>query len=219
MSDIFREVDEEVRQDQAIAFWNKYQNLIVALAALAIVVAGGWRYWQYRQQQAASAADQRYQAAALLSRDGKTDEALKEFDALAKEAPRGYAMLSRMRAAAEAAVKDKAAGVKAFDALASDSSADPLFRDVARLRAAMLRVDDADRKEMEDRLTPLAAAGAAFRSSARELLALVAIRDNDFDTAGKWLDEIVTDNDAPATLKQRADAFLGIVRSDRQPGK
>ena len=31
MSDIFKEVDEEVRRDQALAFWNKHQNNLIAL--------------------------------------------------------------------------------------------------------------------------------------------------------------------------------------------
>jgi len=34
MTDIFQEVDEEVRRDKAAEFWKKYQNLIFAGAAL-----------------------------------------------------------------------------------------------------------------------------------------------------------------------------------------
>lgn len=219
MSDIFREVDEEVRQDRALAFWNKYQTPILILAVLIVIASGGWRFWQAQQQKAAEAADEKFQAAMVLSQDGKRAEALAGFEALAKDGPKGYATLARLRAAGELALTDKAAAIKAYDALGADASLDPLFRDDARLRAALIRVDGADRKEMEERLTPLAAGGATFRSSARELLALVAMRDNDFDAAGRWLDQIVTDNEAPATLKQRADAFLGLVRSERKPGK
>jgi hypothetical protein len=32
MSDIFQEVDEEVRRDKAAEFWKKYQNQILAAA-------------------------------------------------------------------------------------------------------------------------------------------------------------------------------------------
>ncbi len=30
MSDIFQEVDEEVRRDKALEFWTKYQNYLLA---------------------------------------------------------------------------------------------------------------------------------------------------------------------------------------------
>ncbi len=41
MSDIFQEVDEDVRRDKAAEFWKKYQNVILAAAAL-VVLAAGW---------------------------------------------------------------------------------------------------------------------------------------------------------------------------------
>ncbi|MFV0280388.1 MAG: hypothetical protein ACK5JM_06460, partial [Rhodoblastus sp.] len=83
----------------------------------------------------------------------------------------------------------------------------------------MIRVDDADMKEIEERLAPLAAAGEPFRASARELLALAALKFGDLEAAGRWLDQIVIDAQSPADMKQRAEAFLGLVRSDRKPAK
>jgi hypothetical protein len=219
MSDIFREVDEEVRQDRAVEYWRKYQNFILVAAALVVVGSGAWKFWQTEQLKAAGAADEKFQAAIALSRDGKSAEAEAAFVDLAKNGPKGYAAMAAMRAAAELAGRDRKAAVQAFDKLANDSSLDPLLRDNARLRAAMIRVDDADRAEIENRLGPLAAAGAPFRSSARELLALAAMHAGDMDAAGRWLDQIVTDNQAPAELKQRAEAFLGIVRSGRKPAQ
>lgn len=44
MADIFREIDEEIRQDRALAVWNKYQNVIIAVAVLIVVAAGGWKF-------------------------------------------------------------------------------------------------------------------------------------------------------------------------------
>ena len=45
MTDIFQEVDEEVRRDKAAEFWKKYQNLILAGAVLigAMFVFYAWR--------------------------------------------------------------------------------------------------------------------------------------------------------------------------------
>ncbi|NJL09061.1 MAG: tetratricopeptide repeat protein, partial [Methylacidiphilales bacterium] len=56
MSDIFREVEEEVRREKLRALWDKYGGLVLALAvAIVIGVAGwrGWEWWQHRQAEAA----------------------------------------------------------------------------------------------------------------------------------------------------------------------
>lgn len=217
MADIFREVDEEVRQDQALAIWQKYQNLIIGLAIVIVLAAGGWKFWQAQQLKAAYSADEKLHAAMALSAQDKPQEAEAAFLALAKNAPAGYAAIARLRAAAELAVRDRKGAVAAFDAIGADAGFDPLFRDVARLRAGMIRVDDADMKEIEERLTPLAAAGQPFRSSARELLGLAALKFDDLDKAGRMFDQIVTDQESPAAMKQRAEAYLGLVRSDTKP--
>ena len=85
------------------------------------------------------------------------------------------------------------------------------------MRAAMLRIDDADQKEIEDRLTRLTQAGATFRNTARELLAVAALKREDYESAGRWLDAIVVDAQAPQGTRQRAEALLGLVSGAAKP--
>jgi hypothetical protein len=89
------------------------------------------------------------------------------------------------------------------------------MQDVARLRAAMLRIDQADGAELKRRLEPLAQTGAPFRNSARELLAYAALKAQDYEAAGRWLDQIVVDLQAPAGLRQRAETLLGLVAASK----
>ena len=44
MSDIFQEVDEEVRRDKAVEFWTKYQNSFSPLALLIVLATAGYRF-------------------------------------------------------------------------------------------------------------------------------------------------------------------------------
>lgn len=71
MSDdsLFREVDEEVRQERFKKLWAQYGNLIVAVCLIVVVgVAGfkGWQYWQVKQ--AEEAGDAFFDAAKLPAR-------------------------------------------------------------------------------------------------------------------------------------------------------
>ncbi len=213
MTEFFREVDEDVRRDRVVRLWTKYRYLLIALAVLVVAGTGGWRLYGHYRDEAAQAASAKYEAAAQLSRDGKSTEATAAFDALSKTAPKGYASIARLRAADERAASDPQAAIKAYEALAADPSFDPVFKDFAKLRAAMLRVDSDDPLDFERKFAPLASDSFPYHHQIRELLGLAALKRNAFDTAGNWFDGIVSDTRAPAGIHMRAQALLGLVQS------
>jgi hypothetical protein len=216
MSDIFREVDEEVRRDQAAQVWARYQNWFIALAVLVVAATAGWRLYDHYRTKQAEEAGAKYEAALTLARDGKAPEAEGAFEQIARGGPKGYALLARLRDAAELSGRDTTAAVKAYDAIAADGTIDPLFQNLARLRAALLRLDEADAKEIEGRLGPMTASDNPFRYSAREALAVAALKHDDYDTAGRQLDTIVVDPQAPPSMRQRAEAMLALVRAGKR---
>ena len=71
MSDIFNEVDEEVRRERLQALWKRYGNLILAILILAVAAVGGWRGYQYWEAKKAAAAGAAYDAAVTLADEGK----------------------------------------------------------------------------------------------------------------------------------------------------
>ncbi|PZU85101.1 MAG: hypothetical protein DI527_21850 [Chelatococcus sp.] len=212
MADIFREIDEEVRRDKAAELWRKYGWLISALAVLAVLGVAGWQFWQHRENQAAQAVGARFEAALKSSRDGNSDEAEKILGELAANPPAGYRQLARFRLAAEIAKQDPAGAATAFDAIANDASLAPLYRDLARLRAGMLRVDLVPYAEIKAALEPLATPQGVWRHSAREFLGIAALKANLFEDAGRWFDAIVTDPQSPPVLRQRTELYLTLVR-------
>ena len=215
MSDIFKEVDEEVRRDKAVEVWEKYQNLILAAALLIVLATAAWRGWTWWQEKQAQEAGARYEAALELDRAGKGAEAEQAFSDIAAKGPAGYAQLAKLRGAAAMAKSKPEEAVKLYDQLAGDATLDPLFRDLAKLRAATLRLDAADAAETARRLEPLAEAGQPFRSTARELLGAKALALGDYERAAKYLDMIVVDSAAPPSLRQRAELLLGLVRAGK----
>ncbi|MGA9488405.1 MAG: hypothetical protein WBV25_15220, partial [Methylocella sp.] len=173
----------------------------------------------YYRDQAAEAANTKFEAAVQLARDGKSTEAAAAFDALSKTAPKGYASLARLRAAGELAVSDPQAAIKAYDALADDGSFNAGFRDFAKLRAAILRLDSDDPMDFERRYAPLASDNFPYHHQIRELLGLAALKRNAFDSAGRWFDGIISDTRSPAGVRMRAGALMGLVQSSLVPSE
>lgn len=212
MSDIFREVDEDVRRDRMAAFWARYGNLVIGLAVLVVLATAGWRWYQWDQQKKAEAVGARFEEALKASREERGTDAEKTLSEIIASAPAGYRQVARFRLAAETAKGDPAAGASAFEALANAGDVDPVWRDLARLRAAMIKVDSASYAEVKPLLEPLASATGAWRHSARELLGVAALKAGASDEAGRWFDSVLTDAQTPAALRSRVDLYLALVR-------
>src|SRR6266436_88694 len=211
MSELFDEVDEDVRRDQLKKLWEQYSIYIVAGALLIIAAVGGWRGYQYLEAKKAAEAGVAFDKAVELSEQNKHAEAEAAFTDLAAKAPSGYRVLARLRAAAEVVSRDPQAAAKLYDDIAADRSVGATERDLARVRAAGLLLETTSYPGMLQRLEPASAPGATFGHTARELLALSAWRANETAAARQWLDLIANDGETPPSLRSRAEALQGLL--------
>jgi hypothetical protein len=211
VSELFDEVDEEVRREQLKRLWDKYSLYFIALMVLVVAAVGGWRGYQYLEGKKAAEAGATFEKAVELSEQGKHAEAETAFADLATKAPSGYRTLARLRAAAEASARDPKAAAKLYDDIAADSGVGSEWRDLARIHAAGLLVDSANYAEIQQRLETSAEPKSTFRHSAREMLALSAWRNNDMTATRKWLDAIAEDGETPPGLRSRAEALQALL--------
>lgn len=209
-NEFIREVDEEYRRDRIAQIWKRYNGVIIALAILVIGAVGGWRYWQHYQRTQAEAASARFQEALRLDQENKDEEAAQALRGLTADAVGGYRLLARFRLAAEIGQQSPEDGAKAFDALASDGGVPGVLQDLARLRAAMLRLDT-DAAAAQTALERLASPSNPWRHTAREMLGLAALKRSDYDGAGRWFDQIAADREAPQHLRSRLEIYTAIV--------
>ncbi len=211
MSELFDEVDEEVRREQLKKLWDRYSLYIIAAAILIVAAVGAWRGYQYLESQKAAEAGKAFNAAIELSEQNKHAEAEAAFNKLATTAPAGYRMLARLRAAAEVATRDPRAGAKLYDEIADDPGIGTIERDLARVRAGALLVDSESYQNMLKRLEAATKPDAPFRHTARELLALSAWHANDTAAARQWLDMIASDGETPSAMRSRAEALQALL--------
>ena len=211
MSELFDEVDEEVRREQLKKLWDRYSIYIIAAALLIIAAVGGWRAYQYLEAKKAAEAGAAFDAAVELSEQNKHAEAEAAFNKLATSAPSGYRMLAKLRAAAEVAARDPQAGARMYDDIAADRTVGAEQQELARIRAAGLLLDAASYPSMLQRLEVATKPDATFRHTARELLALSAWRANDTAAARQWLDMIANDAETPSAMRSRAEALQALL--------
>ncbi|HML08093.1 MAG TPA: tetratricopeptide repeat protein [Xanthobacteraceae bacterium] len=211
MTDIFQEVDEEVRREQLKKLWERYGSYIIAACLLVIVAVGAWRGYEWWETKKAAEAGAAFEQAVTLAESGKQQEAEAAFAKLAVDGSAGYRVLARLREAAELARTDRKAAVNAYDEIAADRSVGQVIQDLAALRAAFLLVDSASYADMRGRLEPQTGSERTFRHSARELLALSAWKQGDVGAARQWTDMIMTDPQTPSGTRSRAEILSELV--------
>jgi hypothetical protein len=211
MSDIFREVDEDIRRDQLKKLWDRTAPYVIGAAVLIVVATAGYRGWEYWQERQAQSSGDRFVAAVQLSDDGRTAESIAALESLVADGTGGYPILARFRIATEKArAGDIEGAVAEFDTIAA-GNAPAEMRAMARLRAAILLVDTASLAELETRVGDLAATGTPWRHTAREVLGLAAWRSGDYEGARMHFDSLVADQEAPQDLRQRVQLLLALV--------
>ena len=210
MSDIFREVDEEVRREKLNQLWERHSNLIVAVALLIVLGVAGWRGYEWWELRKSAESGSQFEAAVALAEAGKQAEAQEAFAKIAKDGSSGYRVLARFREGAELAKTDPAAAARIYGSLAADSGLDRTLRDLATVREGLILVDTAPLAELTGKLEPLTTADRPFRHTARELLALSAWRNGDAAAAKRWLDLIATDAETPAGTRARMEVLMTL---------
>ena len=212
MSDIFREIDEELRRDNLQQLWARYGRYVIGLAVLAVLATGavmGWREYQLHQREAEG---MRYEAALELARQGKNSDAAEAFAVLAQNASGGRAALSRL---AEGVAKGRAGdidgAIAAYDQLAADTSADSLFRDIATLLSARYMLDKGDPKAVIARLAPLTSATSPWHGLALELTATAELKAGDTAKARTDFEALAKDNSVSQGVRQRATEMQAAI--------
>ena len=213
MSDVFREVSEDLRREQLKKLWQRFGRYLIAGAVLIVIIVAAYQYFQSVQERQAAESGDRYQAAADLYADGELEAAEAGFLALAEDGHGGYPTLALMAVGnIRAEQGDLAGAAEAFDAVAADNDTETTLRDAARIRAAYFLVDTAPLSEIRQRLEPFAEAGNPYRVVALEIMALSAVQAEEYDLALEWVVEMVSDpTTSQGTIARASTLFTYIL--------
>jgi hypothetical protein len=212
LTDLFSEIEQDLRREQAKQLWEKY-GIYLAGAALAVILIAsavvGWRAWEKSRAEASST---RYDEVLAAAAKQKPEEAAKALGEFANGATSGYAAMARMHQAAFLATAgDAKAAVAVYDQVAGQSGLSAIMKGMATIKAALLLVDTATYDEMNARLGSLDEASNPWRNNARELLGLSAYKSGKYAEAAVSFAAIISDPAATAGLRDRAHVMQALL--------
>jgi hypothetical protein len=213
VTDIFEEVEEQLRSE-------RYRNLAiqvfpwaVGLAVIALVAALGYWGWDTYRTRQSNKASEDYAAAMDMLPKGDTLKAYARFGEVAKAPSRTYKSLALMQQAA-IRLQANATGdaVKLFDQAAA-TAPDPVIGDLARLKSALALMDTAPYAAMEERLKPLTEEKRPYRAAAFEALAMAKLQAGKAKDARGDFVVLTLMPGAPESVRQRAQEALALIDS------
>lgn len=223
MSDVFREVNEDLRREQLKQLWKRYGIYLIGAAVLIVVVVAGSQILQSMEQSRSAESGDRYQAALDLYLDGDLVAAEAAFVELVEDGYGGYPTIALMAAAAvRAELGDTEGAIAAFERVANDNGADQELRNVALIRAALLLADTETPEQILERVSPFLEVGSPYRALALEALAVAAINTEEYDRALAWVidmteDPYVQNNNAVLTRASILFTYITARQAELAP--
>jgi hypothetical protein len=213
-----REVDEELRKDQAAALWKRWGVAIAVAVVAGLLLLAGYLFWQHRQREAAGREGEKLQTVwddLAAQRLDKTAAPLAE---LASSKADGYRAIALFTQADLLLQKNDLRGAAAkFAAIAADDTLDDPFRHLALVRQTTAEFDTLKPDQVISRLRGVAVPENAYFGSAGELVALAYLKQGRRDLAGRLFGQVAQNEKVPATIRQRAVQMAGVLGVDAVP--
>ena len=214
MSDIFDEVDEDLRHERYKKLWEKFGPYVIGVAVLIVAVTAGYEGYRYWKQERAIEESDRYLAEIGLIDDGNKQEALSNLQALALESSGGYQALALFHAGSlKLDEGDPTGAMETFDSLFRNSSAPALLRQLAGVKAANLALDLEPYEQVALRLAPMLAEDHPFRLSALEIAGLNAQRAGKLKEAEDFYQAILDDPGAINSMRSRVNELMTLLKA------
>lgn len=209
-----REVDEAVRQDQLLTFWQRYGRWLVVLLIAGLAAFGGWLYWQHYSKTQSEAVSEQMDKVLATAIGGGTPDA-KQVEELTKASQPGYRASALLMQAGVAARKgDTKGAIAGYKAMAADTSLDQPYRDLALIRQTAMEFETLKPQQVVDRLKPLAVEGAPWFGSAGEMVAIAYMKMGKPDLAGPMFAAMAKDENVPQSIRSRARQMAGLLGID-----
>lgn len=209
-----REVDDAVRQDRLLTFWERFGRWIVAALIIGLAAFGGWLYWQHHSKTQSEAASEEMDKVVVAALGGGTIDQ-KALETLTKADQPGFRAGGLLIKAGTASRQgDSKGAIAAYKAMAGDSSLDQPYRDLALIRQTSLEFESLKPQQVVDRLKPLAVEGAPWFGSAGELVAIAYMKMRKPDLAGPLFAAMAKDESVPQSIRSRARQMAGLLGVD-----
>ena len=211
---LMREIDEDLRHEQARKLWQTYGKYVIGVAVAVVVLVAGYQGWRAYDRSVRMESTDRLIGASTLAEQGQTESAIDSLAKLETDGTGKLDVLVKLRHASLMAKNgDPASAADLYEKIAADGDNPESFRNLATILNAVQLLDASkdNAQPVIDKLAPLTEGNSEWRHSAREISAMAAITLGQKDKALEWLQANALDPQAPGGVRSRAEELMQAI--------
>ena len=213
MSNLFNEIDDDLRQDRIKSIWASYKNLIFAAVMVISFVLVGSESYQYLAKTKTEKSGLLFSQIIESIADDNPEQTSNFIDELLESGSSDYKTYALLLQSDNLISQDKLADAKETYIDLIKKAENSLVRDIAKLKLSYLNVDSSSFDDIEEELSIILEDDNPLSLFAYEVLALSAYKHGLYESGTDYLNIIVTNEKTTTGMFERAQMMLRVINS------
>ena len=213
MSDVFQEVDEELREEKYKSIWRKYKYYVIGGVILFVLAIAANAFWKDYNLKEINDRSERFFTALEMAQEDKVNAItlLEEFASKEEKNAKYNVLIARFsEAAIRRSEKDFNGALVIYKSLANNNISD-FYADYAKLSSAEMLITLNNKKEARLILDNLINNSSDLKYIAMEYLGYIEIDEGNFSKARTIFINIAEEASSSVNMKNRSREVLSIL--------
>ena len=210
MSDILRQVDEDLRKDKLLKVWRSYRIYIIGFILTMLISLSSYQYYLSNERSKNEAIVEKYINTLNLNSNKTSVSLLTELEESGNSYIKGLAKLKRVEIYFN--MKEKSQALELLLSISNDESLEKVIRDLAIYKYLMIQLDVLDKKSYFSIIDAENLKESKFAYLLKELKALKFLIEGDQVNSLELFQSIISDENAPIDVKKRSEKFKEIIK-------
>ena len=213
MSDILRQVDEDLRKDRLLKIWRSYRiHIVGSILAILIFLSGYQYYLSSTQSKNERIVEQYINSINSINSMDINDSIEKLLELNESENPFIKGLSQLKRAELYFVTENKEQAIELLEEISVDESLNQIIRDLALYKYLMIQLDTLDKEIYFKIIDSQDLNVSKFKYLFKELKALKYLIEGDRINSLEIFESIISDESSPIDLKTRSEKFIKISK-------
>ena len=207
MSDMLRQVDEDLRKEKLKSLWNRFKIYIISITLLLIISVSVYQYLEISEfNEKVSTIENYYKA----SNNGSIDEMLDNLEKIKTSNEFSQNLIDLKMADIHLVKGDKDLGLEKLEQIFKSKNK-TILGDLALYKYLMLKIDEVTLNEINDLIENFNSKENNFNYLFSELVGIKNIIDGQYSEGKIIFESLLNDASVSNEIKIRAEKYINII--------
>ena len=207
MSDILRQVDEDLRKEKIASFWNRFKIYIISITLFLIISVSGYQYLEISEHNEKVSTIESYYKA---SNNESIDEMLEKLSKIKSNNKFSQNLIDLKMVDIHLVKGDIETGLEKLEQIFSSKNKS-ILGDLALYKYLMLRIDEVSLNKVNNLIENFSSKENNFNYLFSELVGIKNIIDGQYPEGQIIFESLLNDTSVSNEIKIRAEKYINII--------